>query len=67
MKVLLYTEIQKTIGTSGLGKAIQHQMRSLEDNNISFTLDPKDDFDIAHINFFALKSYNLQKNVRKRD
>ncbi len=66
MKVLLYTEIQKTIGTSGLGKAIQHQMRSLEDNNISFTLDPKDDFDIAHINFFALKSYKLAKKCKKK-
>ena len=66
MKVLLYTEMQKTIGTSGLGKAIQHQMRSLEDNNIPYTLDPKDDYDIAHINFFALKSYRLAKKCKKK-
>ena len=66
MKVLLYTEMQKTIGTSGLGKAIQHQMRALEDNNIPYTLDPKDDYDIAHINFFALKSYRLAKKCKKK-
>ncbi len=66
MKVLLYTEMQKTIGTSGLGKAIKHQMRSLEDNNIPYTLDPKDDFDIAHINFFGLKSYRLAKKCKKK-
>ena len=67
MKILLYTEMQKTIGTSGLGKAIKHQMRALEENNIPYTLDPKDnDYDIAHINFFALKSYRLAKKCKKK-
>ena len=66
MKVLLYTEMQKTIGTSGLGKAIKHQMRALEENKVPYTLDPKDnDYDIAHINFFALKSYRLAKKCKK--
>ena len=31
MKVLLYTEGYKTISKSGLGKAIKHQMRALEE------------------------------------
>ena len=31
MKILLYAEGLKTIGKSGLGKAIQHQMKALED------------------------------------
>ena len=34
LKVLLYTENEKLIGKSGLGKAIKHQMKALEDNNI---------------------------------
>lgn len=66
MKVLLYTEGMKTIGKSGLGKAIQHQRKALEDNHIAYTLDPKcKDYDLVHINFFGLKSYHLAKKARK--
>ena len=39
MKVLLYTEGLKTIGKSGLGKAIEHQKKALEYENISYTLN----------------------------
>ena len=46
MKVLLYTENQKLIGKSGLGKAIKHQMKALELMGIDYTTDPKDDYDI---------------------
>lgn len=66
MKVLLYTEMQKAIGTSGLGKAIQHQMRSLEDNKIPYTTNPKEDYDIAHINFYGLKSYFMAKKAKRK-
>ena len=38
MKVLLYTENQKMIGKSGLGKAIKHQMKALDSQNIKYTL-----------------------------
>ena len=34
MKILLYTEGMKTVGKSGLGKALQHQINALEQNNI---------------------------------
>ena len=36
MKVLLYTEGLKVIGVSGLGKAIKHQMKALELENIHY-------------------------------
>ncbi len=65
MKVLLYTEGYKTIRKSGLGKAINHQMQALEDNNIDYTTDPKDDFDILHINTYWPKSYFFAKKVKK--
>ncbi len=65
MKVLLYTEGLKTIGKSGLGKAIKHQMKALENENIEYTLDPKDDYDILHINTYFLKSYLLAKKAKK--
>lgn len=53
------------IGKSGLGKAIKHQIKALEKNNIEYTTDPKDDYDIVHINFYGPKSYILAKKAKK--
>ena len=64
MKVLLYTEGLKTIGKSGLGKAIKHQMKALENEKIEYTLDPKDDYDILHINTYFPKSYFFAKKQK---
>ena len=61
MKVLLYTEGLKTIGKSGLGKAIKHQMKALDSQNIKYTLDVNDDYDILHINTYFLKSYFFER------
>ena len=66
MKVLLYTEGLKAVGKSGLGKAIQHQQKALELEGIDYTLDPKDDFDILHINFYGPKSYLFAKKARQK-
>ena len=66
MKVLLYAEGLKTIGKSGLGKAIQHQMTALEDEGIEYTLNPKDDYDILHINTWFLKSYFVAKKAKRK-
>ncbi len=67
MKVLLYTEFKKQIGKSGLGKAIQHQMRALEDNNIEYTTKKSDDYDIVHINFYGPKSYLMAKKAKRKN
>ena len=48
LKVLLYTENEKIIGKSGLGKAIKHQIQALKENNIEYTTNPNDDYDIVH-------------------
>lgn len=66
MKVLLYAEGLKTIGKSGLGKAIQHQMTALENEKIEYTLNPKDDYDILHINTWFLKSYFMAKKAKRK-
>ncbi len=65
MKILLYTEGLKTISKSGLGKAIKHQMKALEDNKIEYTTNLKDNYDILHINFYGPKSYFYAKKARK--
>lgn len=64
MKVLLYTENEKMLEKSGLGKAIKHQMQALKENNIDYTLDIKDDFDIIHINYWGPKSYMMAKKAK---
>ena len=66
MKVLLYTENEKILSKSGLGKAIKHQMNALDAVNVKYTTNPKEGFDIAHINFYGLKSYKLAKKLKKQ-
>ncbi len=67
MKILLYTENLKSIGNSGLGKAIKHQQKALEDNKIEYTTNPKcKDYDIIHLNFYGPKSYFLAKKAKKQ-
>lgn len=65
MKVLLYTEGIKHIGKSGLGKALKHQMKALDEVGVDYTLNTKDDYDIVHINFYGPKSYFLAKKAKK--
>ncbi len=65
MKVLLYTEGLKTVGKSGLGKAIKHQMTALENEKVDYTLNPKDDYDILHINTYFLKSHFLVRKAKR--
>ncbi len=66
MKILLYTEGLKTISKSGLGKAIKHQMKALEDNHVEYTTNLKDDYDLLHINFYGPKSYFYAKKAKKK-
>lgn len=66
MKVLLYTEKEKAVGKSGLGKAIKHQMKALEYAGIEYTKNPKDNYDILHINTYFPKSYFIAKKAKKR-
>ena len=56
----------KAIDKSGLGKAIKHQMQALEENNIEYTTDPNDSYDIAHINFYGVKSYMVAKEAKRK-
>ncbi|MCI8501546.1 MAG: glycosyltransferase [Oscillospiraceae bacterium] len=65
MKVLLYTEGLKYVGKSGLGRAIKHQIRALESAGVEYTLDPKEDYDIVHINSYGLKSRRLARKARR--
>lgn len=50
MKVLLYSDLQEQVEKSGVGKAIHHQMDALDSVGVEYTTDPKDDYDLVHLN-----------------
>ena len=65
MKVLLYSEGEKIISKSGLGKAIKHQEQALKKAGVEYTLNLKDDYDILHINTYFPLSYEIAKKAKK--
>lgn len=65
MKVLLYTEKEKILRKSGLGKAIRHQMKALDLVDIPYTTCKRDNYDILHINTYFPKSYFLAKKAKR--
>ena len=65
MKVLLYFENQDKIKTSGIGRALKHQIQALTSAGVEYTLDPKDSYDIAHINTYFPKAKKLVKRLKK--
>ena len=64
MKILLYFEAKKQIAQSGIGRAMKHQIKALVENNIEYTLDPSDDYDILHINTVGPSSEKIIKKAR---
>jgi len=66
MRILLYTEGRKIVGKSGLGKAINHQMKALDSVGIEYTTKINDNYDILHINTYFPLSYEIAKNAKKK-
>ena len=65
MKVLLYFESIEKIKKSGIGRAMRHQMQALTSAGVDFTIDPKDQYDMVHINTLLSKSKKLLKKCNK--
>ncbi|MGN1343521.1 MAG: glycosyltransferase family 4 protein, partial [Traorella sp.] len=66
MKVCLYFEGKELIKTSGIGRALKHQIAACESQNIEYTLDPDDDYDILHINTVGVTSLFEINRARKK-
>lgn len=66
MKVLLYSGHYQLIEKSGVGRAIKHQMKALELNGIPYTTDPKETFDVIHINTVFPESYFLCRRAKRK-
>lgn len=65
MKVLLYFEGENLISKSGIGRAMRHQMEALRLAQVEVTTDPKDDYDILHINTVGFSSPLIINQARK--
>ncbi|OAA30039.1 glycosyl transferase family 1 [Kosmotoga arenicorallina S304] len=66
MKVLLFSEGKKLFSRSGVGVALKHQMQALKAADVAFTLDPRDSYELVHINTLGLKSWKVLKNAKER-
>ncbi|RRD40792.1 glycosyltransferase [Leptotrichia sp. OH3620_COT-345] len=66
MKVLLFSEGKNTFSRSGVGQALNHQVEALGANNVEFTLNPDEDYDIVHINTLGIKSWRVLKKAKKK-
>lgn len=66
MKVCLYFEGKEMIKTSGIGRALKHQMAACESAGIEYTLNPEDDYDILHINTVGMTSSAVIAKARSK-
>lgn len=57
MKVLIYSNKQNLIKYSGVGRARDHQILALKSMGFDYTLNPRDDYDLIHINTVFFSSY----------
>lgn len=64
MKVYIYSELQKKIAKSGVGRAIYHQKKALSDCGITL-VDSLEEADVVHINTVLPNSRRLAKRVRR--
>jgi 1,2-diacylglycerol-3-alpha-glucose alpha-1,2-glucosyltransferase len=66
MTVLLHSGHYQLIEKSGVGLAIKHQMKALALNDIPYTTDPKEPFDVIHINTVFPESYILGRKAKQQ-
>ena len=67
MRVLVYFEGQEKIARSGIGRAMEHQLRALESAGVETVTDPEGwDFDLAHVNTYWPKSQHVLRRAKAR-
>lgn len=66
MRVCLYLEGNKVLSRSGIGVALERQKKALDKAGVSYTTDPRGDYDIIHINTILPKSLFYAKRARSR-
>ena len=64
MRVFLYSELQRQIEKSGVGRAILHQRKALEANGVCCA-ERWQDADVVHINTVFPHSFFLAKKAKR--
>jgi 1,2-diacylglycerol-3-alpha-glucose alpha-1,2-glucosyltransferase len=67
MKILLYAEGSKALSISGIGRALKHQQKALAHVGVSYTNNPKDTYDLAHINTIFYNSEHILKKCKRKN
>lgn len=65
MRVCLYLELESKLGGSGIGAAIKNQRKALDLNDIEYTNNLNDEFDILHTNSIGLNSLRVARKMKK--
>lgn len=66
-RVLLFSECKRLIAESGVGKVLSLQIKALgSQENVYYTTDKKEFYNIVHINTFGIQSYLLAKKCRRK-
>lgn len=65
MKVLLYNGGRQLVKESGVGRALSHQEQALSYGNVDFTENPKDDYDVVHINTVLPDAWAMAVKAQK--
>jgi glycosyltransferase involved in cell wall biosynthesis len=66
MKVCLYLEGNTFLKKSGIGVALKRQMSALEKAGVEYTTNPRDDYDVIHINTILPKSLLYAKLAKSK-
>ena len=66
IKILLYKGDYNNLKKSGIGKSILYQEKILKENNICYTTNENDDFNIVQINGVFPKSFFFAKKCKKK-
>lgn len=65
MKILLYQKNEKMMRKSGIGRAMKHQIEALNQVGVEYTLNPKEDFDLLHVNTFEPGARRMARKAHK--
>ena len=66
MKILLYQKGEKMLRKSGIGRAMIHQMKALDLAGVSFSTNPKEAYDLVHINTIDPFARRMAKKATRK-
>ena len=60
-------ENEKIVSRSGVGRAMSMQKNALKSEQVELTCDPREDFDIVHLNTVFPSDYHMAKKAKEKE